>query len=110
MDVRKFHKLENNCSESGVASASNALESFNSIIKKSYTLNARHTLSALVNLLFERLVFDISMDIKDLTKCFETGRCPAVEVEQKSEKIDDLTYNICDQGDSMVTYQKLGKS
>ena len=59
------------CSESGEASANNALESFNSIIKKSYTLNVRHTISAVVDILIERLVFDISMDIKDLRKCFE---------------------------------------
>ncbi len=31
-------------------------------------------------------------------------------MKQKSEKIDGLTYNICEQGDSMVTYQKLGNS
>ncbi len=97
------------CSESGVVSTNNALESINSIIKKSYTLNARHTLSALVDILIEQLVFDISMDIKDLRKCFETRRCPAVEVKQKSEKIDDLTYNIFEQGDSMVTYKNWAK-
>ncbi len=98
------------CSESGVASTNNALESFNCIIKKSSTLNARHPLSALVDILIERLVFDITMDIKDLRKCFETRQCPAKEVKQKSEKIDDLTYKICEQGDSMVTYQKSSKS
>jgi len=30
------------CSEPGIASTNNALESFDNIIKKSYTLNARH--------------------------------------------------------------------
>jgi hypothetical protein len=39
------------CSEPGIASTNNALESFNNIVKKSYTLNTRHSLSALVDIL-----------------------------------------------------------
>jgi hypothetical protein len=57
------------CSAPSIASTNNALESFNNAIKKCYTLNARHSLFALVDLFMEQLVFDISMDIKDLRNC-----------------------------------------
>jgi hypothetical protein len=56
------------CSAHGIASTNNALDSFNNVIKRCYTLNARHSLSALVDLFMEQLVFDISMDIKDVRK------------------------------------------
>ncbi len=39
-------------------------------IKKLYTLHTRHSLSALVDILMEWLVFDVSMDIKILRKCY----------------------------------------
>ncbi len=53
-----FNDWQIYCSAPGVASTNNALESFNNIIKRCYTLNARHSLSALVDLFMERLVFD----------------------------------------------------
>jgi hypothetical protein len=59
------------CSAPGMASTNNALESFKNVIIRCYTLHARHSLSALVDLFMEWLVFDISMDIKDLRKCYE---------------------------------------
>jgi len=67
----------------------NALESFNNVIKRCCTLHASHSLSALVDLFMERLVFDISMDIKDLRKCYKLNYLPSVEVKQKSEAIDE---------------------
>jgi hypothetical protein len=51
-----------------------------------------HSLSAIVDLFMECLVFDISMDIKELQKCYELCCLPAVEVKQKSETIDDKNY------------------
>jgi hypothetical protein len=80
------------CSAPGIASKNNALESFNNLIKRCYTLNARHSLSALVDLVMEQLVFDISMDVKDLCKCYELHCLPSVEVKQKSEAIDESNY------------------
>jgi hypothetical protein len=71
-----FNDWQIYCSAPGVASTNNALESFNNLIKRCYTLNARHSLSALVDLFMELLVFDISMDIKDLRKCYELHCLP----------------------------------
>jgi hypothetical protein len=77
------------CSAPGITSINNTLESFNNVIKRCYTLNARHSLSALMDLFMEWLVFDISMDIKDLHKCYELCHLPSVEVKQKSEAINE---------------------
>jgi hypothetical protein len=41
-------------------------------------------MSALVDLFMDWLVFDISMDIKDLCKCYELCHLPSVDVKQKS--------------------------
>jgi hypothetical protein len=46
-----------------------------------------------LHLFMEWLVFDISMDIKELQKCFKLCHLPAVEVKQKSETIDDNNNN-----------------
>jgi len=56
----------------------------------------------------EQLVFDISMDIKDLGKCHELRRLPSVEVKQKSEAIDESNYVIREERNALVTYQKHG--
>jgi hypothetical protein len=63
------------CSEAGIASTNYALESF--IIKKSYTLNTRHTLSVLTDIFMEQLVLDVSMDVNELQKYFEMHRLSA---------------------------------
>ena len=42
----------------------------------------------------EWLVFDVSMDLKDLRKCYELRRLPSLEVKQKSEAIDERNYVI----------------
>jgi hypothetical protein len=96
------------CSAPGIASTNNALELFNNVIKRCYTLNARHSLSALVDLFMERLVFDISMDIMDLRKCYELCRLLSLEVKQKSEAIDESNYVIREERNVLVTYQKHG--
>jgi len=98
------------CSELGIASTNNALESFNNVIKRCYTLNARHSLSALVDLFMEQLVFDISMDVKDLHKCYELCHLPSVEVKQKSEAFDENNYVIREERNGLVTYQKHGNN
>jgi hypothetical protein len=91
-----------------VASTNNALESFNNVIKRCYTLNARHSLSALVDLFVEQLVFDMSMDIKDLCKCYELRCLQSLEVKQKSEEIDKRNYVIREERNAVVTYRKHG--
>jgi hypothetical protein len=57
-----------------ITNTNNALEFFNNVITRFYTLNARHSLSSLVDLFMEQLVFDLSMDIKALWKCYKLGR------------------------------------
>jgi hypothetical protein len=59
--VGSFTNLKIYCSEPGIARPNNALESFNNIIKKSYTLNTRHSLSALVDIFMEQLLFDYTL-------------------------------------------------
>jgi len=54
------------------------------------------------------MVFDISMDLKDLQKCYELRRLPSLEVKQKSEAIDERNYVIREERDAVVTYQKHG--
>jgi uncharacterized Zn finger protein len=51
-------------------------------------------------------VFDISMDIKDLRKCYELHCLPSVEVKQKSEAIDERNCVIREERNALVTYQK----
>jgi hypothetical protein len=96
------------CSAPGIASTNNDLESFNDVIKRCYIINARHSLSALVDLIMEWLVLDISMDIMDLCKCSELHRLPSVEVKQKSEAIDESNYVIREERNALVTYRKHG--
>jgi hypothetical protein len=104
-----FNDWQIYCSARGVASTNNALESFNNVIDRCYTLNARHSLSELVDLFMEQLVFDISMDIKDLRKCYELCHLLSLEVKQKSEAINESNYVIREESDALVTYQKHGK-
>ena len=92
------------CTELGIAITNNALESFINVIKRCYTLNARHSLSALVDLFMEGLVFGISMEVKDLKKCYELHHLPAVDVKHKSEAIDENNYAIREERNGLVTY------
>ena len=56
----------------------------------------------------EHLVFDISMDIKELQKCYELCCLPALEMKQKSDTIDDNNDVIRENRNAIVTYQKHG--
>jgi hypothetical protein len=67
-------------------------------------------LSALLDIFIERLVFDVSMDLSDLRKCFELRRLHAVEIKVKSEKIHETSYFIREHGNSIVTYRKHGNT
>ena len=53
-------------------------------------------------------MFDISMDIKDLHKCYEWRHLPSLEVKQKSEAIDERNYVNREERNALVTYQKHG--
>jgi hypothetical protein len=56
------------------------------------------------------MVFDVSMNIKDLQNCYVMHHLPAVEVKEKTEDIDDNNYIVKEEGDSIVTYQKHGNN
>jgi uncharacterized Zn finger protein len=56
----------------------------------------------------EQLVFDISMDIKDLHKWYGLHHLPSFEVKQKSEAIDERNYVIREERNALVTYRKHG--
>ena len=67
-------------------------------------------MSALLDIFIEWLVFDVSMDLSDLRKCFELRRLPAVEIKVKSDKIDETSYFIREHGNSIVIYRKHGNT
>jgi len=51
--------------ESGVCTTNNALESFNAMFKHSYTNHSRHTLPALLDVIMEALIVDLSREVWD---------------------------------------------
>jgi hypothetical protein len=71
---------------------SNSIESFNAIVKHTYTLGVRHTLPALCYIL-ERL-FDVSLDLISDKKEWQTKWLPSREVQLSMKKIDQSTYRV----------------
>jgi hypothetical protein len=51
-------------------------------------------------------VFNVSIDIKELQKCYKIRRLPAVVVKEILEKIDNNGYTVREEGDLIVTYFK----
>lgn len=82
------------CSEPGVASTNNALESFNKTIKKSYTFGTRHCLSALFDIILDRLIVDLSRDLMSNRKVFEVRRNPSLQIFRNVNLISNETYCI----------------
>ena len=82
------------CSEPGVVSTNNALESFNKTIKKSYTFGTRHCLSALFDIILDRLIVDLSLDLMSKRKAFEVRRNPPVELFRTVNLMSNATYSI----------------
>jgi hypothetical protein len=68
-----------------VACTNNSIESFNAVVKHTYTLGVRHTLPALYDIL-ERLVLDISLDLISGRKEWLTKRLPSKEVQLAMKK------------------------
>jgi hypothetical protein len=82
------------CSAAGVAATNNALESFNKTIKKNFTLGTRHSLPALFDIIMERLLLNLSLDIETERKIFEERHNPCLTVRKNSNAIDDATYRV----------------
>ena len=89
-----FNKWKIFCSEPGVACTNNAIESFNKTFKKNYTFGTRHSLPALVDIIMEKLIFNLSMDIINGRKAYEVRRKPTSTVRRKCNAISDETYTI----------------
>jgi hypothetical protein len=70
------------CSAPGVAATNNALESFNKSIKKNFTLGTCHSLPALFDIIMERLLLNLSLDIEMERKIFEERCNPGVAVDE----------------------------
>ena len=64
------------CSAAGVAATNNALESFNKTIKKNFTLGTRHSLPALFDIIMERLLLNLSLDIEMERRSLKRGITP----------------------------------
>jgi hypothetical protein len=77
----------------GVACTNNSIESFNAVVKLTYTLGVRHTLPALYDIL-ERLVLDVSLDLISGRKEWQTKRLPSKEVQLSMKKMDQSTYRV----------------
>ena len=77
----------------GVACTNNSIESFNAIVKHTYTLGVRHSLPALYDIL-ERLVLDVSLDLISGRKDWVTKRFPSKEVQLAMKKMDQTTYRV----------------
>jgi hypothetical protein len=77
----------------GVACTNNSIESFNAVVKHTYTLGVRQTLPALYDIL-ERLVLDVSLDLISGRKEWLTKRLPNKEVQLSMKKMDQSTYRV----------------
>jgi len=77
----------------GVACTNNSIESFNAVVKCTYTLGVRHSLPALYDIL-ERLVLDVSLDLISGRKEWVTKWFPTKEVQLAMKKMDQTTYRV----------------
>jgi hypothetical protein len=62
--------------EPGVCKTNNALESFNAMFKCSYTNHSCHTLPALLDIIMEALIVDLSREVMHGHKVFHTKHTP----------------------------------
>jgi len=62
--------------EPGVCTTNNALESFNAMFKRSYTNHSRHTLPALLDIIMQALIVDLSREVMHGRKTFHNKRTP----------------------------------
>jgi hypothetical protein len=77
-----------------VASTSNTLELFNKTIKKSYTFGTRHCLSALFDIILDRLIVDLSLDLMSKRKAFEVRHNPSLQIFRIVNLMSNTTYHI----------------
>ncbi len=78
----------------GIANTNNALESFNNLIKRNYTFHVRHPLPALLDLILDRLLFDLSMDVISKRSVYEIKRNPPPNIQNNVQDITPENYAI----------------
>ena len=79
----------------GVSTTNNAIEGFNSSLKRIYTNHARHTLPALVEILLDRLLPDLAVSITSGEKTFALKRKPDVRTYERATKVTSDRYETC---------------
>ncbi len=72
----------------------NAIESFNNVVKRNYTFGVRHSLPALFNLIVERILVDVSLDVELQRKCYEVWCKPDISVCRSARAITVDCYKI----------------
>jgi hypothetical protein len=97
-----FNQWKVFCCPPGVANTNNSLESFNAMFKRSYTNHTRHTMSALYDIIVERLLVDLSREVIHGRKVFHLKHKPDRVAVLKAGGIDEETYHISSAG-SIVT-------
>jgi hypothetical protein len=93
------------CCPPGVAKTNNSLESFNAMFKRSYTNHTRHTMSALYDIIWDRLLVDLSREVIHGCKVFQLMHKPDRAALLKAAGVDEETYHITSSG-SIVTLVK----
>ncbi len=76
-----------------VACTNNSIESFNAVVRRTYTLGVRHSLPALYDIL-ERLLLDVSLDLITGRKDWVTKRFPTKKVQLAMKKMDQKIYRV----------------
>ena len=101
-----FNQWKVHCCPPGVATTNNALESFNAMFKRSYTNHTRHTMSALYDIIHDRLLVDLSREVMHGRKAFQTTRKPDRATFIKANSICPETYDIYRSGLHMEVINK----
>jgi hypothetical protein len=100
-----FNQWKVFCCPPGVANTNNSLESFNAMFKRSYTNHTRHTMSALYDIIHDRLLVDLSREVIHGCKVFQLKHKPDRAALLKANGIDEEMYHITSSG-SFVTLVK----
>ena len=101
-----FNQWKVYCCPPGIATTNNALESFNTMFKRSYTNHTRHTLPALYDIIHDRLLVDLSRDIISARKVFHMKRIPERIAYVNANAINRDSYLIESYGSSMRLVNK----
>jgi hypothetical protein len=91
-----FNQWKVHCCLPGVATTNSTLESFNAMFKRSYTNHTRHTMTALYDIIHDRLLVDLSERSSMVASYFTS---PESQTEQRLSKqmlfvLTNITFTI----------------